>query len=190
MKGCKSESYSSSYEDATKIYAKPLLRWKLLQAAKIKEFAMNTLSFFNPRFTSDLFDVIDRNFSDLDSCTTRSFVPRVDVRATKDNYELEMELPGMTENDVTIDLKDREITIASVEDAKSSKEEKAEEKANEKNRVTYLVKERVTNHFTRSFTLPDDIDSEGVNAKFQNGLLTITIPRKAEGKARRIAICA
>ncbi|MCR5698536.1 MAG: Hsp20/alpha crystallin family protein [Treponemataceae bacterium] len=146
---------------------------------------MNTLSFFNPRFTSDLFDVIDRNFSDMDACTTRSYAPRVDVVQTKDNYELEMELPGLTEKDVTIDLKDREITISSVENAKDEKKE-----AKDEAKATYLVKERVATHFSRSFTLPDDIDSEGVNAKFQNGLLTITIPRKAETKSRRIAICA
>ena len=96
-----------------------------------------------------------------------------------------MELPGLTEKDVTIDLKDREITIASVDDAKEEKKE-----AKEEVKATYLVKERVATHFSRSFTLPDDIDSEGVNAKFQNGLLTITIPRKAENKARRIAISA
>lgn len=146
---------------------------------------MNTLSFFNPRFTSDLFDVIDRNFSDMDNFGCRTYAPKVDVQATKESYELEMELPGLTEKDVTIDLKDREITIASVDDAKEEKKE-----AKEEVKATYLVKERVASHFSRSFTLPDDIDSEGVNAKFQNGLLTITIPRKAESKARRIAISA
>ena len=146
---------------------------------------MNTLSFFNPRFTSDLFDVIDRNFSDMDNYGCRTYAPKVDVQATKENYELEMELPGLTEKDVTIDLKDREITIASVDDAKEEKKE-----AKEEAKATYLVKERLATHFSRSFTLPDDIDPEGVNAKFQNGLLTITIPRKAESKARRIAICA
>ena len=146
---------------------------------------MNTLSFFNPRFTSDLFDVIDRNFSDMDNFGCRTYAPKVDVQATKESYELEMELPGLTEKDVTIDLKDREITIASIDDAKEEKKE-----AKEEVKATYLVKERVATHFSRSFTLPDDIDPEGVNAKFQNGLLTITIPRKAESKARRIAISA
>ena len=56
---------------------------------------LNTLSFFNPRFTSDLFDVIDRNFSDY-SCgeNGKSAMPRVDVSEKKDSYVLEMELPG------------------------------------------------------------------------------------------------
>ena len=121
----------------------------------------------------------------MDNFGCRTYAPKVDVQATKESYELEMELPGLTEKDVTIDLKDREITIASVDDAKEEKKE-----AKEEVKATYLVKERVATHFSRSFTLPDDIDSEGVNAKFQNGLLTITIPRKAESKARRIAISA
>ncbi|MCR4790260.1 MAG: Hsp20/alpha crystallin family protein [Treponemataceae bacterium] len=146
---------------------------------------MNTLSFFNPRFTSDLFDVIDRNFSDLDSYSGRATTPRVDVLETKEAYELQMELPGMTEKDVTIDLKDREITISSVEE-KDAKEEKKEAKKD----GCYLIRERYSSHFSRSFTLPDDINNEGVSAKFQNGLLTITIPRKEESKVKRIAISA
>lgn len=147
---------------------------------------MNTLSFFNPRFTSDLFDVIDRNFSDLGySYPEKTMVPKVDVRETKDKYVLEMELPGCTENDVAIDLKDRVLSIS------SKKEENAkEEKKDNKEETSWLIKERVSSKFARNFTLPEDIDSENVSANFKNGLLTIDIPRKAETKARRIEICA
>lgn len=148
---------------------------------------MNTLSFFNPRFTSDLFDVIDRNFSDIASAgETHLASPRVDVSETKDNYALEMELPGYTENDVEINLKNRVLTIASIQ-SKDAQDKKAEKADQDK---TYLIKERRTCQFNRSFTLPEDIDSEGVAASFKNGLLTITIPRRAETKAMRIAISA
>ena len=145
---------------------------------------MNTLSFFNPRFTSDLFDVIDRNFCDFDT-PARSITPRVDVSETKDSYVLEMDLPGKTEKDVAIDLKDRVLTISSEKVEKDAKAEKKDEDAGK-----YLIKERIATQFSRSFTLPEDIDTEGLTAKFQNGLLTITIPRKAESKVRRIAITA
>ena len=91
---------------------------------------MNTLSFFNPRFTSDLFDVIDRNFNDY-SYGEKSAMPHVDVCEKKDSYVLEMELPGYTENDVELDLKDRVLTIASkMKDAK--KAEKEEKKPKQK----------------------------------------------------------
>lgn len=150
---------------------------------------MNTLSFFNPRFTSDLFDVIDRNFSDLGySYPEKTMVPKVDVREMKDKYVLEMELPGCTENDVAIDLKDRVLSIASKKE-ENAKEDKKENKEN-KEETSWLIKERVSTKFSRSFTLPEDIDADNVSANFKNGLLTIDIPRKAETKARRIAICA
>ena len=65
---------------------------------------MNSLAFFNPRFTSDLFDVIDRNFSNMMPSVekTGSSVPKVDVRETKDAYILDMDLPGVSEKDVNI----------------------------------------------------------------------------------------
>ncbi|MGP1587540.1 MAG: Hsp20/alpha crystallin family protein [Treponemataceae bacterium] len=146
---------------------------------------MNALSFFNPRFTSDLFDVIDRNFSDLDSFGRHSANPRVDVIETKDSYILQMELPGFTENDISIEMKDRTISISSVKEAE--KENKIDEEKTEKEE-TFLVRERFSSSFTRSFSLPNDIDNENVSAKFKNGLLSITIPRKQESKSQRIAI--
>lgn len=140
---------------------------------------MNTLSFFNPRFTSDLFDVIDRNFSGTEN-SSKCTLPRVDVRETKDEYVLDMELPGSTEKDVEINLKDRILSINSV------KEDKKEEKLDGE----WLIKERVSKSFSRSFTLPEDINGEEVSAGFKNGLLTISIPRRAQSKARTIAITA
>lgn len=139
---------------------------------------MNTLSFFNPRFTSDLFDVIDRNFSESPA-DGKNRLPRVDVRETKDAYILDMELPGCTDKDVQINLKDR---VLSINSAKEQKEEKTE--------GDWLIKERVSSNFSRSFTLPEDIDSEKVSAGFKNGLLSVSIPRKAETKSRAIAITA
>ncbi|MGI5174403.1 Hsp20/alpha crystallin family protein [Treponema sp. OMZ 840] len=140
---------------------------------------MNTLSFFNPRFTSDLFDVIDRNFSGTQSASKCS-LPRVDVRETEAEYLLDMELPGSTDKDVEINLKDRILSIS------SAKEQKKEEKVDGE----WLIKERVSSGFSRSFTLPEDIDSEKVCAGFKNGLLTVRIPRRAQVKPRTIAITA
>lgn len=140
---------------------------------------MNTLSFFNPRFTSDLFDVIDRNFGTFADETTGSFMPRADVIEKKDAYVIDMELPGFAEDDIAIDLKDRVLSIASVKKAK-------DEKKPDEN--TWLLKERRCMNFSRSFTLPEDIDAENVSANLKNGVLTISIPRKAAAQARRITL--
>ena len=102
---------------------------------------MNSLAFFNPRFTSDLFDVIDRNLGDLvpSQASTPVVTPRVDVRETPDAYILDMDLPGFTEKDVEINLKDRVLSISS----------KLQEKQEEKKEGDWLIKERRSSCFSR-----------------------------------------
>lgn len=141
---------------------------------------MNSLAFFNPRFTSDLFDVIDRNLADFVPAQTSSAMisPKTDVRETQDAYILDMDLPGMADSDVEISLKDRVLSISSKKDA--SEEEKKEGE--------WLIRERRTMSFCRRFTLPNDIDAEKVSADFAGGVLTINIPRKPETQAKQIAI--
>lgn len=141
---------------------------------------MNSLAFFNPRFTSDLFDVIDRNLSDLvpSQASTPVVTPRVDVRETPDAYILDMDLPGFTEKDVEINLKDRVLSISS----------KLQEKQEEKKEGEWLIKERRSSCFSRRFTLPQDIDAEKVTAEFKHGVLSVDIPRKPEPQAKQIAI--
>ncbi|MBR4628845.1 MAG: Hsp20/alpha crystallin family protein [Treponema sp.] len=146
---------------------------------------MNALSLFNDWLNNDYY-----------GDTSRVFVPNVDVTETKDSYVLEMDLPGRAEKDVAIELNDRVLTIASAEDKKSETKETAENQA-EKNEAEqneeaekpqFLLRERCRSSFSRSFTLPKDIDETGVGASFKNGVLTITIPRKAEAQPRRITI--
>lgn len=141
---------------------------------------MNSLAFFNPRFTSDLFDVIDRNLADLvpSQATPQVVSPKVDVRETPDAYILDMDLPGLTEKDVEINLKDRVLSISS----------KMEEKKEEKKDGEWLIKERRSSCFSRRFTLPQDIDAEKVTAEFKHGVLSVNIPRKPEPQAKQIAI--
>jgi HSP20 family protein len=135
---------------------------------------MNAVSLFNPVFTPDVFDIFDRNFG--------TSIPDVDVRETANAYILDMDLPGKTENDVTLNLKDRVLSISSVEEAKT------EEKKKDDDGAEYLIRERRSSSFARRFTLPEDIDAEKVEANFRNGVLTITIPRKPEAQPRQIQI--
>ena len=141
---------------------------------------MNSLAFFNPRFTSDLFDVIDRNLADLvpSQATPQVVSPKVDVRETPDAYILDMDLPGLTEKDVEINLKDRVLSISS----------KMEEKKEEKKDGEWLIKERRSSCFSRRFTLPQDIDAEKVTAEFKHGVLSVNSPRKPEPQAKQSAI--
>ncbi len=108
--------------------------------------------------------------------------PRVDVMEDSNSYTLEMELPGRTEKDIEIELDNDNLTIASKE------EEKKEAKEDKKNGPKYILRERAYTSFKRRFSLPTDVDSEGISANFKNGILTINMHKKAVASAKKIAI--
>ena len=136
---------------------------------------MNELALFNDMMNGLL---------DGTSCTTRMMgSPNVDVVENKDSYVLDMDLPGRNENDVNITLESGTLTIASVEDKHEEKKERKEEE-----KTNYLIRERRTTQFTRRFTLPENIDEEGVSAKFTNGVLTITLPKRELPQPKKISI--
>ena len=143
---------------------------------------MNALSLFN--------DWLNNDFYGTEGLCSTSNVPDVDVTESKDAYTLDMDLPGRTENDVSLELNDGVLTIASEKTetkAIEDKKDKHEEKENAE-KPQYLLRERRRTSFRRSFTLPKDIDAEGVTAGFKNGVLTVRIPRKAEVAPRKIQI--
>ena len=144
---------------------------------------MNELALFN-----DLFNGFEDDGYLMPSFNLRKAftAPKVDVKEEKDAYLLEMDLPGKTDSDINIELNRNVLTISS--QTKSEKEEKQEEKAEAKDAGKYLIKERSYSKFSRSFTLPEDVDSENLSAKVTNGVLTVTMPRKAIASPKRIAI--
>jgi len=107
--------------------------------------------------------------------------PTVDVRETSDAYIMDIDLPGYTEKDVTVHLKERVLTVASNHEETKEKEEKP-------NGEQFLIRERTQRRFVRRFTLPEDIDQDKVEASFKNGVLTVNIPRKEIAPRRQIAI--
>jgi len=135
---------------------------------------MNTLSLFNPTFTPDVFNFFDRELART--------TPNVDVRETETAYILDMDLPGLSEKDVEINLKDRLLSITSVKEVKNEDEKK------DSSGTQYLIRERRTSAFSRRFTLPEDIDAAQVEANFTNGVLSINILRKPESQPRQIQI--
>ncbi len=141
---------------------------------------MNELSLFNRLFNNDDFGFCMPSYEHRNFAT-----PTVDVKQTKDSYILDMDLPGKTENDVDLSLKDDVLTISSHEeemkDAKSDKTEKEDD-------GEWLIRERRSYNFTRRFTLPQDVNADGVNATFKNGVLTVVLPRKPLAEPKKIAI--
>lgn len=148
---------------------------------------MNTLSVFNPSFADSFIDVLDKElnnnfgiFAPIKGINHR--MPTVDVIEKDTDYIMQMDLPGYTEKDVEIGLKDRTLTISSCMESENKSETKDEEKG------TFIIRERNTKHFMRRFTLPEDINGDNVSAKFENGVLTINIPKKPDTQPRQIEI--
>ena len=109
--------------------------------------------------------------------------PRVDIKEEDNAYILEMDLPGRTENDVTIELDHDSLKIAS-----KQKEKDANEKKEENAAPKYILKERRNYDFERRFTLPNDVEAESISANFKNGVLTVNLGKKAIATPRKIAI--
>jgi HSP20 family protein len=108
-------------------------------------------------------------------------VPSVDLAETDKEMTLTVELPGMEEKDVNLSVRDGMLTL---------KGEKKYEHEDEKKDL-YLV-ERRYGSFQRSFRLPDTVDADKIDARFDKGVLRVVIPKKAEAVApvKKIAIRA
>lgn len=98
---------------------------------------------------------------------------RADIRESEKEYVIEAEIPGVKKEDIKLDLRDDVLTIA-VE----HKEEVNEERDN------FIRKERKYGSFSRSFAV-DNVKHEGVTAKYENGILSITLPKDDNGKVNR-----
>lgn len=125
----------------------------------------------------DLFN-LDRvfdGFFDEDLWTTST--PAVDVREEEGRYLMEVDLPGLTEKDIEVKLDSNLLTVS------SRKEEKKEEKKN-----GYLIRERRSAGFARSFVLPEGVDREGIGAEFKNGVLNLSIPKVPAVQPRKIEV--
>jgi HSP20 family protein len=109
----------------------------------------------------------------------RDAVPAVDVRETESEFLMEVELPGLTEKDVEVKLENTLLTIS------SNKDEKKEEKKN-----GYVMRERRSTQFSRSFVLPEGVDREKIAAEFKNGILQLTFPKVPAAKPKTIEVKA
>lgn len=135
-----------------------------------------TANFFGPALAR-LFDEGLEPWSREDRMSTRPWAPPVDIKETPDALVLSAELPGIEKKDVTIGIEENVLTISGARNF--SRDEKKED---------FHRIERVYGSFSRSFTLPRNVKVDGAKAGFENGVLTVTIPKAEESKPRAIAI--
>lgn len=106
--------------------------------------------------------------------------PAVGISETNDQMVLTAELPGMSESDIHVELENNVLSISG-----EKTEEREEEAAEERQ---YHVWERSHGAFRRSFTLPRTVNGDEVTASFTDGVLTVTLPKVAEAKGRKIEV--
>ena len=110
-----------------------------------------------------------------------SWLPAVNVEETGDELVLTAEVPGMSAEDIDIELENNVLTIRG--EKKYAREENEEEKR-------HHLWERRYGSFQRSFTLPRTVRGETIAAEYQNGILTVRMPKSAEAKSRKIPVGA
>jgi HSP20 family protein len=120
--------------------------------------------------------LLDWPFTQMDQGLTE-LAPPIDVRETNDAYVVEIDLPGIESQDVEVLVEGRTLSVR----GRFTKEDAREKDG-------WLLKERRTGDFVRAIALPGMIDTDGARSVFENGVLTITLPKAAQNRARRIEI--
>jgi HSP20 family protein len=147
-----------------------LIRWEPARELQTIQQEMN-------RLFGTFFDTRQQGGNGGNGGTLRGWIPAMDLVEEDDHFVLRADLPGVREEDVNIELEDNVLTI--------SGERRAEQ---EDRKEGYYRIERAVGAFSRSLTLPEGIDPERIEAQFENGVLTVKIPKPEEQKARRVAI--
>lgn len=150
-----------------------LIRWKPLRditawhpAAEFENVQRNI---------DQLFDHIKSDSFEEEAYKT--FMPAVDILERENDFNIKVELPGVEKSDVKITVQNDVLTIRG-----------EKKKVSEKKEENYTRTERSYGIFQRSFTLPASVTSEKIEASYDNGVLSVTIPKLEEAKPQEIEV--
>ena len=122
--------------------------------------------------------LFDGNFSPSgDHSTLTAWAPSVDVYETENELVIKADLPEVSEKDIDLRVENNMLTIRG--------ERKFEQNVKEEN---YLRVERSYGSFSRSFSLPNTVDTQAIKAEYTDGVLTVTLPKRAESKPKQVKI--
>lgn len=125
------------------------------------------------------FDRLFNTIFDSGRPSAQRWIPAMDLVETEDHFVLKVDLPGLGEDDVKIEIQDGTLTVAG--------ERKSEHESKEKG---YYRVERSYGSFSRSLSLPDGVDEDAVTATFDKGVLSVSVPKPAQRTPRRVTIGA
>jgi HSP20 family protein len=143
-----------------------------------KEAVMANITRFNP------FDELFRDFNKgfwvkpVPFPAETAVEIKLDVKEDDKSYTVRAEIPGVKKEDIKVDVDGNEVSLSA--EIKQEKEEKKGEKV--------VYSERSYGMASRSFTLPTEVDAKGAKAEYKDGLLSLTLPKKANGSGQRIAV--
>ncbi|MFO7822671.1 MAG: Hsp20/alpha crystallin family protein [Cyclobacterium sp.] len=126
--------------------------------------------FFEDLLSNDLLNLNRRHWN-------TAYVPMVNIIETNEEFRIQVGLPGMERKDIKVELDNQVITVSGNMDQQRDTE-----------RNQYVLKEFNYHSFSRSFQLPDTVNSEGIDASFNQGMLTLFLPKREEAKRKPIKI--
>ncbi|GGI85961.1 Hsp20/alpha crystallin family protein [Legionella impletisoli] len=128
-------------------------------------------------YLSTVLNEVLRPFNFEEEAETTLWSPAVDIREEKDKYIVKADIPGVEKDDIHLSLENNMLTI---------KGERRYEKKEEKEGFSRI--ERVQGQFYRRFALPETTDESKIKASYKKGVLEVTIPKKANEKAKKINV--
>ncbi len=127
----------------------------------------------------DFNQVLRQFFGDADTSLAGAFSPALDVEEDDDGFTLHVELPGVNPEEVDVSIEESVLSIAGQRNFYQ-----------DKNSEGFRRVERRFGRFHRAIRLPDRVDPDKVDARYKDGLLTITVPKAESAKPRRVKIAA
>lgn len=143
---------------------------------------MNGITRWDPFDLSRLQEQVNRLFdgkfnANADGSTLTAWAPSVDVYETENELVIKADLPAMAEKDLDVRVENNMLTVRG--------ERKFEQSVKEEN---YLRMERSYGTFSRSFSLPNTVDTQAIKAQYTDGVLTVSLPKRAESKPKQVKI--
>jgi HSP20 family protein len=152
------------------VFHMALVRWDASRELDTLQGEMN-------RLFSTFFDTPTSRGAGGNGAGPRRWFPAMDLVETKDDFVLRADLPGIGEDDVSLEVENNVLTISGERNAE-----------HEERHEGYYRVERATGSFARSLSLPEGVDPESVTATFDNGVLTVRIPKPVQAQPKRVKI--
>ena len=141
----------------------------IMSLIKRENYLPTWSNFFNDFLNRDWYDWSNQNFS-----LTNTTIPAVNIKESQNEFEVDMAAPGMEKDDFKLELNNNVLTISSEKQSESHSSKGA----------TITRSEFSYQSFSRSFSLPAIVETNGITAKYENGLLRVNIPKKEEAKPK------